>query len=193
MTPESWLKLAEILVSAGGVIAAGVLASMAIHEYRSSIEERRRALRWQQAQMARDVIAAIRQNKFSASALKMLDWEKIKYTKNESGETTLAFTKQERREMLRVDDTNFEKKSEADAEFVRDCFDRLLEDLCLVYRFLINDLILQEDIKPFFSHYMKLASSEEEAEILDRFAKKYGNEDFTEFRELISGKTKDGA
>ena len=177
---------AENWISIAGVLVAALLALKAMSEYRISIAERRRSLRWQQAEMARQIIEAIRQNDYSASALKMLDWSGVEYTKPD-GEKTSKFNAEQRRNMLRVENAIFNGTFEKDAPFIRDCFDRMLEDCCLIEQYIANGLVRVEDISPYFSHYMKLASSAQEAPVLDRFALSYGYDDFFNFRNRMTG------
>lgn len=174
MDPDHWINL-------GGLIVAAGLAIKALIEYRSSIDERRRSLRWQQADMARQIIDAIRDDPHSAAALKMLDWSGIAYAKPD-GNLTSCFTTEQRRRMLRIDNTIFDDETEADAVFIRDCFDRLFEDCCLVEAYIESGLVREKDLTAYFGHYMRLAAKPEEARVLDEFALHYGYDAFLLFR-----------
>jgi hypothetical protein len=177
MEPGDWISL-------GGLVVASGLAVQALAEYRSSIAEKRRSLRWQQAGTARQIIEAIRANGHSAAALKMLDWDGIAYPRPD-GTMTAPLGTDARRQMLRTDKLVFDPETEADAEFVRDCFDRLFEDCCLIEAYIESGLVKEEDLRAYFCHYMKLAAQPAEAAVLDRFARHYGYAAFAGFRDRM--------
>ncbi|MCM0001099.1 MAG: hypothetical protein NBV68_17130 [Erythrobacter sp.] len=153
-------------------------------EYRSSIAEKQRALRWQQAETAREIIEALRGNLHASAALKMLDWTGITYRKPD-GTATAQITTAQRRFMLRIEGAIFDPEAERDAEFVRDCFDRLFEDCCLIEAYIASGLVKAEDLTAYFCHYMKLAAAPDEAVVLDRFARAYGYKAFFGFRDRM--------
>lgn len=173
------------LIELGGLVVAAGLALQALLQYRQSIAEKRRALRWQQAETARQIIEAFRTNIYVAAALKMLDWNNITYSKP-NGSLTASLTKAERRHMLRTDNAVFDLEDEKDAEFVRDCFDRLFEDCCLIEAYIESGLVQQEDLAAYFSHYMKLAAAPDEAAVLDPYARAYGYSAFLSFRKRMA-------
>lgn len=178
MEAGDWINLAGLVIATG-------LAVKGLIEYRVSIAEKQRAMRWQQAETARQIIETLRGNLHVAAALKMLDWTEIAYGKPD-GTMTLPFSTDERRSMLRVDNVTFDPEAERDAEFIRDCFDRFFEDCCLIQAYIDNGLVREEDLSAYFSHYMRLASAPDEAAVLDPFARTYGYSAFFSFRERMA-------
>jgi hypothetical protein len=156
------------------------LAAKAIQEYRRGVEEKARDLRWRQTLAAKDFIDAVRSNTLSAAALKMIDWEGCDFIKPDGNRTEPIYHKN-RRKQLRISDMAF-NDGEPDAIFIRDCFDRLMEDMCLLETYIQIGLVEFSDVRPFFHYYMKLAAEPAEAKCLKFYADAFGFDNFHAFR-----------
>lgn len=170
---EDWIAIAAAVF--GIVIAIKGLA-----EFRNSIAERRRELRWKKASTAKQLIDEIRANGLAAAALKMLDWDGADFVKPD-GTRSQPIHASERRKQLRVKDAYFSDDDEPDAIFVRDCFDRLMEDVSLIENYIKIGLIDFADVEPFFRYYAELAAEREERACLAPFARQYGYQPFLDF------------
>lgn len=175
-----WVFWERVLAVVAGIVAA-VLAAKGLAEFKHSVEERGRELRWKKAETAKQLIDAIRSNAASSAALKMLDWWGAEFVKPD-GQRTRPLTHPERRRLLRTHDTTFDELTEPDAIFVRDCFDRLMEDISLINNYIKIQLIEFADIEPYFSYYIGLTLKEEEKDVLQKFALAYGYPAFLTFQ-----------
>src|SRR5688500_14065605 len=93
---------AWIVAVIGGLIAAG----KAISELRNSTQQKKRDLRWRQAEMAKQLLDELFGNLEARAALKMLDWDGLNY-KTPDGGTTQPITHEIRRDSLRTENTIF--------------------------------------------------------------------------------------
>jgi len=181
---EELKALIQLLIPMLTPILGALVAFKGLIEFHNSIIEKRQKLRWDQTKVARELIDSIRGNPLASAALKMLDWNGSIYIRPD-GTNTLPITHVSRRQQLRTTNTVF-GSDEPDAGFIRDCFDRLLEDLNLVENYIRIGLVEFDDIAPFFRYYMQKAAVTEEAKVLDNFASEYGYQSFQDFRQRFT-------
>ena len=168
---ESTKDIFQVAAWAVAVIAGLVTVWKAVAELKRSTEQRKRDLRWRQAEMAKQFVDEILGHLEARAALKMLDWDGLKY-KTSEGETTQPITHQIRRASLRTVNTVF--GPDDDGPFIRDAYDSLFDFLERLEHFIRIDLIRFEDVAPVLKYYVKKMALHDEREVIKGFLDGYG-------------------
>lgn len=109
-------EAAWLVAVVGGLIAA----FKALHEMRSSTEQRRLELRWRRAKAAKELLHEIHDSLMAYNAITMLDWEAGKHTYKDKkdGAHTVSFAQV----LPALSCNQCDSISDSD-QFIRDCFD----------------------------------------------------------------------
>ena len=146
-------------------IATAVAAIIALLQWRKN-------LRWKQAEMAKTCLDEIWNNPLAFAALKMLDWDGLSFPLPNDGGHTPPITHIQRRESLRVVDTQFPPGDPG--PFIRDAYDRLFDGFERLEHFIRIKLIRVKDIKPPLRYYVAKLAAPEERHVIEPFLKHYG-------------------
>jgi hypothetical protein len=151
----------------GGLIAAG----KAISELRDSTQQKKRDLRWRQAEMAKQLLDELFGSLEARAALKMLDWDGLPY-KTPDGGTTQPITHKIRRDSLRTQDPVF--RPGEDGPFIRDAYDALFDSFERLEHFIRIELIQFEDVAPVLRYYVSKMWQDDERKVVKSFLDAYG-------------------
>lgn len=114
-------------------------------------EHRQRELRWQKAKLAREALRDLFGNRKARDAMQMMDWSGRSYEVAPNSFETVS--SDEFRSALRIINLGFSDKE----QYVRDCFDELLDGFELIEHYLRTGLVKFEDVHfPLEYHVKKL-------------------------------------
>lgn len=155
---EGWTIFASAIVTAIPLIGTAVAVLRAVHEMRlgreqrcEELHERQQELRWKQAQLAKQVLDEAWADRGARDALVMLDWSGRSF--DDHGRRTPPLTHPAVAHALRVAKTPFTPGE----QFIRDCFDRLLEAITRTEHFVRIGLIHFDDVRDRWTYYVALA------------------------------------
>lgn len=150
-------------------IAGGLLAAWkGIHELRESNLQRREDLRWRCAEMAKTCLDEIRNDLGAAAAMKMLDWENLRF-KLPDGHDSRQISRALRQHSLRTTDLNFD----ADEQFVRDCYDAFFDGIQSIEHYINIKLIEFADVVEPLGYYVEILASPAEFSVMKRYLTEY--------------------
>ena len=155
---EVWIIFAAAIVTALPLIGTAIGAIKTVHELQlgrqqrsEALQQRQLELRWKQAQLAKQVVDEAWADRGARDALVMLDWSGRTF--DDRGRRTPPLTHPVVAYALRVATTPFT----ADEQFIRDCFDRLLEAITRTEHFIRIGLIRFDDVRDRWTYYVSLA------------------------------------
>jgi hypothetical protein len=156
--------LFQIAAWAVAVVGGLIAAFKAIAEWRKN-------LRWKQAEMAKTCLDEIWNDQLAFAALKMLDWTGLSF-KLPDGDRTPQITHEQRRNSLRVIDTEFPPGDPG--PFIRDAFDNLFDGFERLEHFIRIKLIRFEDVEPRLRYYVGKLGTDDERPVVEVFLNAYG-------------------
>lgn len=150
-------------------IAGGLFAAWkGISELRESNLQRREDLRWRCAEMAKTCLDEIRNDVAAAAAMKMLDWENLRF-KLPDGHDSRQISRALRHQSLRTSDLSFD----TDEQFVRDCYDAFFDGLQAIEHYINIKLIEFADVIEPLGYYVEILASPQEFSVMKGYLTEY--------------------
>jgi hypothetical protein len=150
-------------------IAGGLFAAWkGIHELREANLQRQEDLRWRCAEMAKTCLDEIRNDAAAAAAMKMLDWENLRF-KLPDGHDSRQISHTLRHQSLRTTDLTFD----TDEQFVRDCYDAFFDGLQAIEHYINIKLIEFADVIEPLGYYVEILASPQEFSVMKRYLTEY--------------------
>ena len=122
------------------------------------------------AEMAKKCLDEIFGDQLASAALKMLDWDNLRYDIPSGGKTG-AIDHEGWRNALRTSGTVF--RANGQEQFVRDAFDALFDSFQMLEHFIRIGLIVFLDVQRPLSYYVKKLSSPDEYRVIRSFLLAY--------------------
>lgn len=147
---KNWIQAVFwIIASIGALIAA----FKAISELRENRIQRIKELRWKQANLAKELLDEMFEDKYSMAAMLMLDWDGREFNIVEGKNEEISYD--ELPAALTTDADSMKKGFYQKQVFIRDCFDRFFYHLDRLEWCIKTDLILFEDVSFPTSYYIE--------------------------------------
>jgi hypothetical protein len=153
MTAIQWIEVTAKIV---GIIGALVAAGLAIWQARESLKQRKRELRWKQAEMGKKAIDEIFDYEPSRNACFMIEPRKRRYT------TTENLTEVITHSMVISALQSKSIANEPRITFIQDCFDSLFYYFDRIEQFLQTELVTFDDVKRPAEYLAKLMAKDKE-------------------------------
>lgn len=128
-----------------------------INESKAHRAQQEAQLRWQQAELARQILEKLGDNPKAKSAMRMLDWSGREFEVAPGHRDRIKT--EEMITALRTDDLKFTDKE----VFVRDCFDDLFDGFELIEHYVRIRLIRFDDVKAPISYYVQKLNEHRES------------------------------
>ncbi|MDX2081783.1 MAG: hypothetical protein SFU53_13450 [Terrimicrobiaceae bacterium] len=169
------------LSDAVGVIGALCAAVVFMVQFGRSLQLRRSEQRQTQAGLARELLDKLFADGFSRDALRMLDWEKRRYS---VGSNVLTISKADVANGLRTTPNRIHDSSVGpptagestvmnftdEEQYVRDCFERLYDQIDILEHFTQRGLLDFDDLRVPLEYYARKISPR----MHNEFLKEYG-------------------
>lgn len=112
-----------------------------------SRKQRQQDLRWRKANLAREVLNELWEDKYASDAMLMLDWSNREY--NIKAGLAERIVRSEMWEALRIEPTNFNPKE----KYVRDCFDHFFGMMQIIEHYISIKLLVFADVEYPFNYF----------------------------------------
>lgn len=162
------------IASIGGVIAA----FKAIDEMRKKNEQAKRDMRWAQAKQAKELIDELRADRLAYSALQMMDWSGRSHKVEDASEVICL---SEIAPALRTGNLAFSDKE----QFIRDCFDAMLDRFERFEIYVQNRLVLVPDLSAYCRFYIGCMQPFQKG--IESYLKEYGFDEAEAFSQRHMG------
>jgi len=158
----------EILTWWMAIVSGLFAAWQGIREWRESNLQRSEDLRWKRAEMAKTCLDEIRHDAGAAAAMKMLDWQNLRF-KLPDGHDSRQIVREFRHRSLRTTELTFD----TDEQFVRDCYDAFFDGLKAIEHYVNIRLIEFADVSQPLGYYVELLASPEEFPVMKSYLTEY--------------------
>lgn len=194
MAPQTkdWIQVISWIV---GVIGGLIAASIAIFQFGANRKQREEELRWQKANIAKQIVEDIHRNEYACQAVTMLDWSEGAHEYEvDEGQTELVSYTNDVLPVLRKPVASCLTDKE---RFIVDSFDWFCYLIDRIEHYIVTGLIEFDDVRDIFKPYARKIKDEwatyenfmncREYELASRFWKRQFNHRGRRLRRRAAG------